>query len=224
MRLPLTDSCRCRCAQDSGAAAQRSLPELQQVGNLPHLPAVNLNSFAGSGMQNTVDALPAVAPTNAVQQYAQDAQVGHLCALLAALHKCMIDPAGAMQATTSLLGNAQAEHGLHAEVFARLLGRRRACSCQVCCCLSAGGCGEPPRRGSPRAGACASGGLRLSCPPGPVCPAAGARPARRVYQRPHQHWQRGPRLRARPGPPTGEPAACALPWRMESYCTAESVW
>ena len=87
--LPLTDSCHCRCAQDSSAAAQRSLPELQQVGSLPHLPAVNLNSFAGSGMQSTVDALPAVAPTTAVQQYAEAAQVGRPSALLAMLHKGM---------------------------------------------------------------------------------------------------------------------------------------
>ena len=117
--LPLTDSCRCRCAQDSSAAAQRSLPELQQVGSLPHLPAVNLNSFAGSGMQSTVDALPAVAPTTAVQQYAEAAQVGHPSVLLAMLHKGMEGAAGTLQASASLPGNAhaQARHALVAEML-----------------------------------------------------------------------------------------------------------
>ena len=106
MDLPLTDSGRCRCALDSSAAAQRSLPELQQVGSLPHLPAVNLNSFAGSGMQSTVDALPAVAPTTAVQQYAEAAQVGHSSALSVMLFKGMADAAGALQMSALLPRNA----------------------------------------------------------------------------------------------------------------------
>ena len=119
MDLPLTDSCRCRCAQDSSAAAQRSLPELQQVGSLPHLPAVNLNTFAGSGMQSTVDALPAVAPTTAVQQYAEAAQVGHLSALHASMYKGMEGAAGTLQAPASLpeYAHAQAKHALVAEML-----------------------------------------------------------------------------------------------------------
>ena len=127
--LPPTESCWCRCAQDSSAAAQRTLPELQQVGSLPHLPAVNLNSFAGSGMQDTVDALPAVAPTTAVQQYADTAQVGHLYALFLMLYKSMDHVAGALPRSACMC--AVAAH--------------TACSCRVCCYLSAGSCCGPPR-------------------------------------------------------------------------------
>ena len=161
MDLPLTDSCCCRCAQDSSAAAQRSLPELQQVGSLPHLPAVNLNSFAGSGMQSTVDALPAVAPTTAVQQYAEAAQVGHLSALSVMLYKGIEGAAGTLQASALLPGNAhrQAKHALLAKLLCMGALSAQGLLMPISCSLSAGGCCGPPRRGSPCAGPCAGGGL-----------------------------------------------------------------
>ena len=68
----LTIACTiCRCQQH--AAAQKTLPELPQVGNLPHLPALNVNSFAGSAVQPVLEALPNVAPTPSVQQVGYEA-------------------------------------------------------------------------------------------------------------------------------------------------------
>ncbi len=68
----LTIACTiCRCQQQ--AAAQKTLPELPQVGNLPHLPALNVNSFAGSAVQPVLEALPNVAPTPSVQQVGYEA-------------------------------------------------------------------------------------------------------------------------------------------------------
>ena len=57
---------RCRC--QSSAAADRTLPELPQVGNLPHLPAVNVASFAGSEVQPVLEALPVVAPSPSIKE------------------------------------------------------------------------------------------------------------------------------------------------------------
>ena len=53
---------RCRGQQD------KTLPELPQVGNLPHLPSVNVKSFAGSAVQPVLEALPNVAPTPSVKE------------------------------------------------------------------------------------------------------------------------------------------------------------
>ncbi len=38
------------------------------MGDLPHLPAVNVNSFAGSAVQPVLEALPNVAPTPSVKE------------------------------------------------------------------------------------------------------------------------------------------------------------
>lgn len=38
------------------------------MGNLPHLPSVNVASFAGSQVQPVLEALPVVAPTPSVRE------------------------------------------------------------------------------------------------------------------------------------------------------------
>lgn len=50
----------CRAADD------RNLPDLPAVGGLPHLPAVQVRSFASENMQPVLDALPTFAPTPSV--------------------------------------------------------------------------------------------------------------------------------------------------------------
>ena len=61
-------------------------------GNLPHLPAVNVASFAGSEVQPVLEALPVVAPSPSIKE------VG-----FAAAHAAVLQAKAATQVSTTLL-------------------------------------------------------------------------------------------------------------------------